>query len=160
MKAQTSAVLSSARPGKAILHEPQEGADRCLDTGFDPATLPDEAKYGYSGVVLWQMTSQGEQAADETTTSVTSAAGAGATSRDAAGRTPNALPSYMAQVLMEFGLMSCFNALPSYEQAGYVLWVTSAYREETRAQRLAEMLDELYTRDLPECVSISSDWSR
>jgi hypothetical protein len=105
--------------------------------------LPEHLKYGYPRAAL----------VDQGRTQMPAAVQAAAPAEDR-----GALPAYLAQTLRDFGLMGAYRSLPRTEQLGYVLWVTGACREETRRQRIAQMLDELASSHLPECVSISSDW--
>lgn len=54
-----------------------------------------------------------------------------------------AMPAFMEQALIDFGLMEAYRGRPPYQQNDYVWWVSSPKRQETQARRLAQMLDEL-----------------
>jgi uncharacterized protein YdeI (YjbR/CyaY-like superfamily) len=62
-------------------------------------------------------------------------------------RPTHPMPGEMRQAIAERGLMDAYQARPPYQQNDYVSWITSAKRPETRAKRLAQMLDELAAGD-------------
>jgi uncharacterized protein YdeI (YjbR/CyaY-like superfamily) len=45
------------------------------------------------------------------------------------------------------GLLAAYRARPPYQRNDYLGWITRAKRPETRARRLAQMLDELAAGD-------------
>ena len=53
------------------------------------------------------------------------------------------MPDYVEEALADRGLMEAYRERPPYQQNDYVGWIDRAKREETRARRLAQMLDEL-----------------
>lgn len=57
------------------------------------------------------------------------------------------MPEFIQEALAESGLMAAYKSRPPYQQNDYIGWITRAKREETRAKRLAQMLDELKRGD-------------
>lgn len=57
------------------------------------------------------------------------------------------MPSFIAEALDRDRLMEAYGARPPYQQNDYIGWITRAKRPETRAKRLAQMLDELAAGD-------------
>lgn len=55
----------------------------------------------------------------------------------------NPMPPDIRERLEERGLMAAFGARPAYQRNDYLGWVARAKRPETKAKRLAQMLDEL-----------------
>jgi uncharacterized protein YdeI (YjbR/CyaY-like superfamily) len=53
------------------------------------------------------------------------------------------MPDDVFTALRENGLEQAYKARPDYQQNDYIGWITRAKRPETRAKRLAQMLDEL-----------------
>ena len=53
------------------------------------------------------------------------------------------MPEFMRQALATRGLMDAYLARPAYQRNDYIGWITRAKREETRATRVKQMLDEL-----------------
>ncbi len=53
------------------------------------------------------------------------------------------MPDFIKQALDERGLMQAYLERPAYQQNDYVSWIGRAKREETKANRLHQMLDEL-----------------
>ena len=53
------------------------------------------------------------------------------------------IPDFVAQALEKRGLMAAYKARPVYQQNDYIGWVNRAKREETKAKRLQQMLNEL-----------------
>jgi uncharacterized protein YdeI (YjbR/CyaY-like superfamily) len=45
--------------------------------------------------------------------------------------------------LVQRKLMSAYRARPAYQRNDYLGWIASAKRDETKAKRLAQMLQEL-----------------
>ena len=58
-------------------------------------------------------------------------------------RTRHKMPGYIREALTERKLMDAYRERPDYQQNDYIGWITRAKREETKAKRLAQMLDEL-----------------
>ena len=58
------------------------------------------------------------------------------------------MPDYVEEALADRGLMEAYRERPPYQQNDYVGWIDRAKREETRARRLAQMLDELDAGDV------------
>jgi uncharacterized protein YdeI (YjbR/CyaY-like superfamily) len=64
------------------------------------------------------------------------------------GRRPRyPMPPFIAEALDRDRLMEAYLARPPYQQNDYIGWITRAKRPETRAKRLAQMLDELAAGD-------------
>ena len=57
------------------------------------------------------------------------------------------LPSFMKQALIARRLLAAYKARPPYQRNDYISWITRAVRPETRAKRLADMLDDLRRGD-------------
>lgn len=53
------------------------------------------------------------------------------------------MSDFIKQALDERGLMQAYLERPAYQQNDYVGWIGRAKREETKAKRLHQMLDEL-----------------
>ena len=53
------------------------------------------------------------------------------------------MPAPVRQALVDRGLLDAYRARPAYQQNDYLGWIARAKRDETRARRLAQMLDEL-----------------
>ncbi len=53
------------------------------------------------------------------------------------------MPDYVRDALMESGLMDAYEARPPYQRNDYLLWINEAKRQNTKAKRLKQMLDEL-----------------
>jgi uncharacterized protein YdeI (YjbR/CyaY-like superfamily) len=53
------------------------------------------------------------------------------------------MPEFIGQALANGALMRAYRSRPPYQQNDYIGWITRAKREQTRAKRLAQMLDEL-----------------
>ena len=53
------------------------------------------------------------------------------------------MPDFVREALDERGLRPAYDARPPYQRNDYLGWIAQARREETRAKRLAQMLDEL-----------------
>jgi uncharacterized protein YdeI (YjbR/CyaY-like superfamily) len=58
------------------------------------------------------------------------------------------MPVYMRRALMEGGVLGAYRARPPYQRNDYIGWITRAKRPETRAKRLAQMLEELADGEL------------
>jgi uncharacterized protein YdeI (YjbR/CyaY-like superfamily) len=57
------------------------------------------------------------------------------------------IPEFIGQALANGALMRAYRSRPPYQQNDYIGWITRAKREQTRAKRLAQMLDELKRGD-------------
>jgi len=53
------------------------------------------------------------------------------------------VPDDINQALEASGLIEAYSRRPAYQQNDYIGWITRAKRPETRAKRLAQMLEEL-----------------
>ena len=58
-------------------------------------------------------------------------------------RARNPMPPTIRAALEERGLTAAFDARPNYRRNDYLGWIDQAVRAETKAKRLAQMLDEL-----------------
>jgi Bacteriocin-protection, YdeI or OmpD-Associated len=58
-------------------------------------------------------------------------------------RPRNTMPAFIRLALVSGALMDAYKSRPAYQQNDYIGWITRAKREETRAKRLKQMLDEL-----------------
>ena len=66
------------------------------------------------------------------------------------------MPEFIERALEAAGLEDEYAARPPYQRNDYIGWITRAKREDTRAKRLAQMLDELRQGD----VYMKMDWRR
>ena len=62
-------------------------------------------------------------------------------------RALNPMPDYVRDELLERDLMAAFENRPPYQRNDYLGWIARAKRPETRAKRLAQMIDELTSGD-------------
>lgn len=53
------------------------------------------------------------------------------------------MPDFVRDALGERGLMGAYRERPAYQQNDYIGWINRAKRQETKARRLRQMLDEL-----------------
>ncbi|WP_248306145.1 YdeI/OmpD-associated family protein [Devosia oryzisoli] len=53
------------------------------------------------------------------------------------------MPEEVRVALAARGLTDLYAARPAYQRNDYLMWINSAKRAETKAKRLAQMLDEL-----------------
>ena len=60
----------------------------------------------------------------------------------------------VAQALKDRDLQSAYAARPPYQRNDYLGWINRAVRSETKAKRLAQMLDELEAGD----TYMGMDW--
>ena len=58
------------------------------------------------------------------------------------------MPAFMAEELLQQGLIEAYNQRPPYQQNDYIGWISRAKRPETRQKRLAQMLEELKQGDV------------
>ena len=58
------------------------------------------------------------------------------------------MPAFVRTALNERDLMDNYKARPAYQQNDYVGWISRAKREETKLNRLNQMLDELVQGDV------------
>jgi uncharacterized protein YdeI (YjbR/CyaY-like superfamily) len=63
-------------------------------------------------------------------------------------RPKHPMPEYVRKALEETGLMDAYRERPPYQRNDYIGWIVRARREETRARRLQQMLDELEQGDV------------
>jgi len=63
-------------------------------------------------------------------------------------RALNPLPDEVLQALLTRNLLAAFEARPPFQRNDYLGWIARARKEETRAKRLAQMLDELEDGDI------------
>jgi hypothetical protein len=54
-----------------------------------------------------------------------------------------ALQKIVEEALVDFGLFGAFQSRSADQREGYITWIASAERQETRDERIAVMLDEL-----------------
>ena len=66
----------------------------------------------------------------------------------AAKRERHSMPEYVLNALEQENLFEAYESRPPYQQNDYVGWITDAKRDETRAARLVQMLDELRSGDV------------
>jgi uncharacterized protein YdeI (YjbR/CyaY-like superfamily) len=57
------------------------------------------------------------------------------------------MPEFIQQALEKSALVHVYRSRPPYQQNDYISWISRARREETRAKRLEQMLDELQQGD-------------
>jgi len=60
-------------------------------------------------------------------------------------RPKHPMPEFVKQAMEERGLMGEYGKRPAYQQNDYMGWINRAKQEETKLQRLNQMLDELET---------------
>ena len=65
----------------------------------------------------------------------------------AARREKHPMPEDVLTALEQENLFEAYSSRPPYQQNDYVGWITDAKRPETRASRLAQMLDDLTKGD-------------
>ena len=58
-------------------------------------------------------------------------------------RTLNPMPDNVRAALKQRGLTAAYEARPDYQRNDYLGWIAQASRDETKAKRLNQMLDEL-----------------
>jgi uncharacterized protein YdeI (YjbR/CyaY-like superfamily) len=58
------------------------------------------------------------------------------------------MPADVRRALVARRLLAAYRARPPYQRNDYVGWITRAKRPETRAKRLAQMLEELADGEL------------
>jgi uncharacterized protein YdeI (YjbR/CyaY-like superfamily) len=63
-------------------------------------------------------------------------------------RALNPMPDEVLQALLTRNLLTAFEARPPFQRNDYLGWIARARKEETRAKRLAQMLDELEDGDI------------
>ena len=61
---------------------------------------------------------------------------------NAAGQA-QALAKVVEEALVDFGLVGAFQTRSADQREGYISWIASAERQETKHERIAVMLDEL-----------------
>lgn len=63
-------------------------------------------------------------------------------------RALNPMPDEVLQALLTRNLLPAFEARPPFQRNDYLGWIARARKDETRAKRLAQMLDELEDGDI------------
>lgn len=63
-------------------------------------------------------------------------------------RPPNPMPDYVRSSLKAEGLLDRYEERPWYQRNDYLGWIERAKREDTKARRLQQMLDELRSGDV------------
>ena len=58
-------------------------------------------------------------------------------------RTLEPMPPRVRRGLGARGLVAAYRARPPYQRNDYLRWIRSARRDDTRARRLAQMIEEL-----------------
>ena len=58
-------------------------------------------------------------------------------------REKHTIPAFVKTALNEVGLMSAYKARPPYQQNDYIGWITRTARDETKINRINQMIDEL-----------------
>ncbi len=58
------------------------------------------------------------------------------------------MPPDVHDALVGNGVLDAYRARPAYQQNDYIAWIERAKRDETRARRLLQMLDELEAGDV------------
>lgn len=71
-------------------------------------------------------------------------------------RPRQAMPADLAEALESQQLVDAYQSRPPYQQNDYIAWLNRAKRSETRAKRLAQILDELQRGD----VYMKMKWSQ
>jgi uncharacterized protein YdeI (YjbR/CyaY-like superfamily) len=63
-------------------------------------------------------------------------------------RPKQTMPEFVRKALHDSGLQEAYAQRPPYQRNDYLSWIKAAKREETRARRLQQMLDELRAGDV------------
>ena len=63
-------------------------------------------------------------------------------------RALNPMPFFVREALAARSLTAAFESRPPFQRNDYLGWITRARKEETRARRLGQMLDELEDGDI------------
>lgn len=63
-------------------------------------------------------------------------------------RPPNPMPDYVRSSLQAEGLLDRYEERPWYQRNDYLGWIERAKREDTKAKRLQQMLEELRAGDV------------
>ena len=58
------------------------------------------------------------------------------------------MPGFVAEALEREALRALYDARPDYQRNDYLGWIGRAKREETRAKRLRQMMEELRKGDV------------
>jgi uncharacterized protein YdeI (YjbR/CyaY-like superfamily) len=66
------------------------------------------------------------------------------------------MPEPVLAALRERGLIEAYQERPGYQRNDYLGWIARAKRDETRARRLSQMLDELERGD----TYMNMSWKR
>ena len=62
-------------------------------------------------------------------------------------RPKHRMPADVRKALVAAGLLDRYGARPDYQRNDYIGWIIRAVRDETRAERLNQMLQELKAGD-------------
>ncbi len=65
-----------------------------------------------------------------------------------AKRPKHPVPIEVSDALKKNGLITAYRQRPAYQRNDYVGWITQAKRDETRRNRIDQMLDELRRGDV------------
>ena len=60
-----------------------------------------------------------------------------------ARRPTHPMPADVAAALEKSGLRTAYDARPDYQRNDYIGWIDGAQQDDTRAKRIAQMMDEL-----------------
>jgi uncharacterized protein YdeI (YjbR/CyaY-like superfamily) len=63
-------------------------------------------------------------------------------------RARHSIPSDILEALSKHAVRDAYASRPPYQRNDYIGWIVRAKREETRARRLTQMLDELKRGDV------------
>ena len=63
-------------------------------------------------------------------------------------RPPNPMPDHVLSALEAEGLLERYEERPWYQRNDYLGWIKRAKREDTKARRLQQMLEELRSGDV------------
>ena len=63
-------------------------------------------------------------------------------------RAATSMPEFVLEAIKERELMDRYQQRPWYQRNDYLGWIARAKREETKAKRLAQMLEELEAGDV------------
>lgn len=59
-----------------------------------------------------------------------------------------AMPDFVREALNNRQLMDAYHSRPPYQQNDYIGWISRAKKDETKAKRLNQMLEELQTGNI------------
>ena len=58
------------------------------------------------------------------------------------------MPDYVKKALLQRGLLSGYRSRPPYQQNDYIGWINRVKKQQTKQNRLNQMLDELEQGDV------------